>query len=103
MAYLTPIPPAEWLLNAVGEVVEHFAERFHTHHRANLRALPNFNLDTGRIEIPPITHTGTLNALTLLGRWRGGSPVESWTSPPEPYGGPRYPGLLRSAAVSRAN
>lgn len=69
MAYLNPIPPAEWLMEAVGAVVESFVPRFLVHLQDGCRGLANFNLDTGMVEEPAVTHPGTRAALKALGRW----------------------------------
>jgi hypothetical protein len=69
MAYLTPVPPSPWLVEGVGEVVESFGETFCRHYGSDLRDLRNYNLDTGQVEEPAITHPGTLRTLETLHRW----------------------------------
>lgn len=69
MAYLNPIPPAGWLMEAVGEVVESFVPRFLVHFQDRCQGLANANLDTGMVEEPAITHPGTRKAVQILRRW----------------------------------
>lgn len=69
LAYLNPIPPAEWLVEAVGEIAESFAERFHSHFESGLEELANFNLDTGGIEDLEGAHRGTRMTIQTLNRW----------------------------------
>ncbi len=72
MAYLNPVPPAQWLVEKVGEVVETFADRFWRHYETGLEDLENVNLDTGQPEESPARHPGTVRTLRVLSRWRGG-------------------------------
>jgi hypothetical protein len=69
MALLNPVPPAEWLVEAVGEVVESFVPRFMVHFQDECRWLSNYNLDTGLVEEPGITHPGTRQTMARLRRW----------------------------------
>jgi hypothetical protein len=80
-AFLSPIPPAEWLIREVGEEVEGFANRFFHHFRTGLAELENSNLDTGEAQSPFTTHVGTLQALEALERAGGRlAPLSTRTS-----------------------
>ena len=88
-ALLNPIPPTEWLLEKVERRVGRFADRFLRLYRSNLRDLPNYNLDTGRVQDRPPTHPGTLWALKTLARKGGRVPSEpEKTSPVGAVSGP---------------
>lgn len=50
LAFLNLAPPSSWLVREVEALVESFAERFETYFGPGLDELPNFNLDTGRIQ-----------------------------------------------------
>ncbi len=50
LAFLNPVPPAPWLAEGVRKAVERFPERFFEVYPDGIARLPNFNLDTGRIE-----------------------------------------------------
>jgi hypothetical protein len=65
-AFLTPTPPAEWLVEEVGKVVDSFPASFNYHYRTGLRDLANFNLDTGEDQDRAATHPGTLEVLDSL-------------------------------------
>lgn len=71
MAFLTPTPPAPWLVERVNRQVEAFSDRFHYHYETDLNELENFNLDTGEIQEDPPTHLGTLRTLRALAREGG--------------------------------
>ncbi len=93
LALLNPVPPAEWLMEAVGEVVEDFGELFEEHYRTQLAGLGNLNLDTGSPEDLQVTHVGTLRTLDLLGRWSPGRPPRLPGAGNGPLSGP-YPRAL---------
>jgi hypothetical protein len=99
LAYLNPVPPTDWLLASVGRVVDTFQSRFDEHFRGALASLKNFNLDSGHVEEPDITHAGTLRTLRLLAKWRGvGSllPVLEYHHSGGPFLPPSVPSLLPS-------
>jgi hypothetical protein len=75
LAYLNPLPPAQWLVEEVGAVVEGFWDRFLYHYRTDLRELEDFNLDTGRVEPESPTHLGAARALATLARFGGRLPI----------------------------
>lgn len=70
LAYLNPIPPASWLTEEVGEVVDSFVPWFQGHFRHGCRDLADFNLDSGRVDESPVTHLGARRALDALARFR---------------------------------
>lgn len=51
LAFLNLAPPSPWLVRAVESVVESFPDRFASYLGPGLGDLPNFNLDTGRIQV----------------------------------------------------
>lgn len=50
LAFLNLVPPADWLVEETERVVEAFPDRFAAFAGPELDELPNFNLDTGRIQ-----------------------------------------------------
>lgn len=50
LAFLNLLPPSSWLVEEVEEVVETFVDRFARYFGPGLEDLPDFNLDTGRIQ-----------------------------------------------------
>ena len=50
LAFLNLVRPAGWLVRRVEEVVEAFPDRFQAHVDGGVDELPDFNLDTGRIQ-----------------------------------------------------
>jgi hypothetical protein len=102
LAYLNPIPPSEWLLKAVNEVVDSFAERFFFHFESGLQRLPNYNLDTGMVEDSPVTHPATLRTLLRLRsrtREYSISPRVSTRGHPSPHAGGSFPPVLSALGV----
>lgn len=96
LAFLNPIPPPGWLRTRVQETVESFPDRFRRVYPDRIGDLPNYNLDTGRIEDQaPGTPCGrrTLAKLEALGGT--GFPA---TARPEGAGA-RYPRPARTAAA----
>jgi hypothetical protein len=71
MAFLTPTPPAPWLVERVNQQVEAFSDRFRYHYETGLNELENYNLDTGEIQEDPPTHLGTLRTLRALAKEGG--------------------------------
>jgi hypothetical protein len=52
LAYLNPIPPSAWLREAVDAEVRAFPEHFLREFETGLASLENFDLDTGRTDVP---------------------------------------------------
>jgi hypothetical protein len=94
LAFLNPIPPAEWLPAQVGRKVDAFADRFLYHYRTNLEELENYNLDTGEFQTEPASHLGTIQALGALKR-EGGALPPPRDKPPNMNG---QPGVVRIGA-----
>jgi len=91
LALLTPVPPAEWLLEGVEEVLEGFSSRFRECWETGGATLENRNLDTGEPDRDCLDHGGRLMALGVLARCGGAaSTPPSWD--PEGEGVGRYPG-----------
>ena len=67
-AFLSPTPPAEWLIEGVEKVLEGFPDAFDQHYRTGLRELENFNLDTGGVQEETPMHTGTVRVLESLAK-----------------------------------
>jgi hypothetical protein len=85
LAYLNPLPPTRWLVEAVGAEVEGFGDRFFHHYGTDLEELEDFNLDTGRVESESPTHPGTARPLAALARFGGKLPsMEGPASVPLP-------------------
>lgn len=53
LAFLSLVPPPEWLVHAVDEVVRAFPSRFRALLEGGLDELPNVNLDTGCVQGAP--------------------------------------------------
>lgn len=66
LAYLNPVRPAPWLLDAVREVVAGHAASCLAHARDGAAALEDLNLDTGRPAWSEPEHPGTRRALEAL-------------------------------------
>lgn len=66
LAYLNPVAPPPWLLDAVGRAAARQPDTFLSHVREDARALQDVNLDTGRLLADETDHPGTLKALTGL-------------------------------------
>jgi hypothetical protein len=62
-ALLNPLPPPDWLLAEARAIVEAFTESFQTSYAEKLERLPDYNLDTGKVEGEPPRYT--LAALTF--------------------------------------
>lgn len=50
LAFLNLVRPSRWLVRGVEEIVAGFPERVEAHLAHGLEALPNYNLDTGRVQ-----------------------------------------------------
>lgn len=68
LAYLNPVPPAPWLMEAVDQQVARYSEVFMEHYASGAADLPDVNLDTGRPLDLEDGHPGTLRALEGLTR-----------------------------------
>jgi hypothetical protein len=66
LAFLLPAPPRLWLLNAIRDVEENFAELFLEEFDRGLDGLPNLNLDTGRPDVTESSYGGLRRALEYL-------------------------------------
>lgn len=66
LAYLFPVTPPMWFLEAVRDVEEQFVEAFLEIQRVGARNVPNLNLDTGRHEELESGHGGMRRALAWL-------------------------------------
>ena len=102
LAYLNPILPAPWLREDVDRVVEGFVPRFRRHLDEGCRELADYNLDSGQIDEPPVTHPGARSALEELARFRpsgrnGDHPPGHPVSNPRvrPMSAKRWPQTLR--------
>jgi len=92
LAYLNPVPPSDWLLDAVQDEVEEVLDRFEEEVSGGLERLEDRNLDTGRLLIDEADHVGTQRALDFLSRQTPGrtgdrilegpgGPADRWASP----------------------
>lgn len=66
MAYLLPVPPPLWLLDAVRDVEEDFVELFEEELEMGGEGLANVNLDTGRPDVDESNHGGFQRSVSLL-------------------------------------
>lgn len=66
LAYLVPVAPSAWLVDEAAQAVEEHADRFMEHFRTGCLALPDFNLDTGRLLAEEADHPGTRRAMDGL-------------------------------------
>jgi hypothetical protein len=94
MAYLTPRSPSPWLVKATTLVVHRFQDLFDHHYRTGLELLENVNLDTGKVDVHPVSHVRALQTTRRLCEMRGGIRVPKGggagfrpTTVPPPRGG----------------
>ena len=94
LAFLNLVPPAEWIVRRVDEVVAGFPERVRLYVEEGLDELPDYNLDTGRIRGDG---PGTLCAERTRRRLEliaGGAAPDAGSGPVKPV---RYSGVAREA------
>lgn len=94
LAFLNPVRPVDWLLDEVDEISEGFPDRFGRVYPDGIDELPNYNLDTGRIEVEG---AGTLCARRAVRRLEdlvgvGFSPDGNGRRPARYPGGGNGPG-----------
>jgi hypothetical protein len=68
LAYVNPVSPSPWLLDAVGEAIPRHTRDFLAHWKDGAERVEDWNLDTGRRLAEEDDHPGTLRALESLGR-----------------------------------
>lgn len=73
LAFLLPAPPPLWLMNAVRDVEEQFAEIFLEEMALGGHGIPDVNLDTGRPDLEEVDYGGLRRSLAFL-EARGGRP-----------------------------
>jgi len=91
LAFLNPVPPADWLRGEVEAVVESFPERFRRWCPDGVSRLPDYNLDTGRVEEGGVSTpcgAGAVRILDDLG-------AAGFPAPEEGRRPVRYPGCPR--------
>lgn len=74
LAYLTPVPPAPWLLEGVEAAMERHTARCLRAVAEGLEELPDWNLDTGRRVADDPEHPVTRRAREALAAMGGGHP-----------------------------
>jgi len=93
LGYLSPVPPAAWLQDAVMEVVSRFPEEVARVRESPEHGLPNVNLDTGLPEESRAGHRRRVRTLETIARLGGAGLV-----PPQPHdagtGLSRYTGAV---------
>lgn len=75
LAYVLPVPPSLWFLNAVRDVEETFVDLFLEEFELRGSGLANVNLDTGRPDLGERQYGGLQRSLALLRRLGGPVPV----------------------------
>lgn len=75
LAYLLPVPPSLWFLNAVRDVEETFVDLFLEEFESGGAGLANVNLDTGRPDVEERHYGGLRRSLDLLRRLGGRVPA----------------------------
>jgi hypothetical protein len=87
LAYLNPVKPSEWLLDAICSVVDAHAPRCAGVAATGGATLGDYNLDTGRLSVVETDHPGTERALDALrdlqAAARGLTPVATGARGPE--------------------
>jgi hypothetical protein len=66
LAYLNPVKPSDWLLDAISSAVDGHASCFADVVATGAAALDDHNLDTGRLSVAESDHPGTERALDAL-------------------------------------
>lgn len=75
LAFLLPVPPTPWLLDAVEASEVTFLDRFLDEWSNGGAGLRNVNLDTGRPDLDNEQHGGLRRTLTFIERLGGQAPV----------------------------
>jgi hypothetical protein len=73
LAYVNPIPPSPWLVEAVDAALDAFPAAMREAVETGFRDYPDYNLDTGRVEATP-EHPVTVATVERLRALRTGSP-----------------------------
>lgn len=66
LAYLNPVLPRPWLVEAVDGALADLTGAFMDHYRSGAAHVPDVNLDTGRLLAGEENHVGTRRALEVL-------------------------------------
>lgn len=80
LAYLTPVAPSEWLVEATEAAVCEHTDRFLAHVQDGAATLTDLNLDTGRPLAFEHDNPGARRALEGLATLAGPTPRLSWSS-----------------------